>query len=245
MAEGRRSGAGRSAAAPASLAHAAVERSLATRRAASQDQAARLIDACIDLMQETQDLDPPVAAILRRAGLPTKALYRLFPSKTDLLLAVWEHMVGETVARIDEQMAVATTGADAVLAWVWALVERMGESAPETVPMTVSAASYAARLPDDITYPHPALLAPLEAALTALAAEQGGRGGGTQVGTPAETSRVVFDLVSHAMVRALVRRDRLSRADRALLERSIRRVVGLPEHTGPAATAATRAARKR
>jgi len=190
--------------------------------AVADEQAARLVDACIALMEETGDLDPPVAAILRRAGLPTKAMYRLFPSKDDLLLRVWEHVVAITVADIEARMATASTPLERVFAWVWALADKMS-SAAGPVPLPISSATFAARLRHEPTYPHPALVAPLEAALAALATESTS---GPAVGTPAETARAVFDLVVHGVIRALVRGEHLGAEERRVLETSVRRVVG-------------------
>jgi AcrR family transcriptional regulator len=208
-----------------SLTEAAVERALMARRATSYDQAARLIDACVSVMQETGEFDPPVATILRRAGLPTKTLYRLFPSKTDLLLAVWEQLVGQTVRVVRERMAAARTPADQVMAWVNAMVDRLGDSSiPGTVPLPVVTPSYAARLHDDVTYPHPDLLAPLEEALAALARD---RKVGTAVGEPPETAAVVFDVVMHCMIRVLVRGHPLTQDEHEVLDASVRRIVGL------------------
>jgi AcrR family transcriptional regulator len=201
---------------------AAVERSLAAKRTASTEQAARLIEACLEVMQATQDLDPPVAAILKQAGLPTKALYRLFPSKTDLLLAVWGHVVAVTVAVIDERIERAATPEAQLFAWVDGLVSCMSRRTTAT-PITLSSAAYAARFPDVIPYPHPALLAPLRQALEMLAAS----GSSDAVAGPHDTALVVFDLVSNSMTRALVSGTPPSEHDLALLHGSVRRVVGL------------------
>ena len=56
----------------------AVDRSLARRRAAAEDEVARLIEAAFRVIERTGHLEPRVADILAEAGLSNPAFYRHF-----------------------------------------------------------------------------------------------------------------------------------------------------------------------
>jgi len=66
----------------------ARERSLASARQRADDQAARLVRAAQEMINE--ELDVTVPALAARAGMSTKTFYRHFSSRDELLLATME-----------------------------------------------------------------------------------------------------------------------------------------------------------
>ena len=59
-----------------------------------------------------------IAAVLERAGLGTRAFYRHFASKDELVAAVFLEMARAEKRRLRRRMASATTEIDAVAAWI-------------------------------------------------------------------------------------------------------------------------------
>ena len=111
------------------VATAAVDRLVSKRRAGYADDAARLIGACRELIAESGEFDPPVGRILERAGLSSRAFYRLFGSKEELLVAVLQDGTNTMVAHIEEQMAAADGPLAQIDAWVRAALTPYGEAA--------------------------------------------------------------------------------------------------------------------
>ncbi|NKR65284.1 TetR family transcriptional regulator [Rhodococcus hoagii] len=111
------------------VATAAVDRLVGKRRAGYADDAARLIGACRELIAESGAFDPPVGQILERAGLSSRAFYRLFSTKEELLVAVLQDGTNTMVAHIEEQMAAADGPLAQIEAWVRAALTPYGEAA--------------------------------------------------------------------------------------------------------------------
>src|SRR5271165_3968183 len=59
-----------------------------------------------------------VAAVLERAQLSTRAFYRHFESKDQLVAAVFLEMARVEMLRLKRKMATAATAVDAVAAWI-------------------------------------------------------------------------------------------------------------------------------
>ncbi|WP_406231193.1 TetR/AcrR family transcriptional regulator [Nocardia sp. NBC_01009] len=104
------------------IATAAIERLFDKHRGEYFAEAQRLIQACSGLIAETGQVDPPVNAILERAGLGTRAFYRLFNSKEELIIAVLQDGTSWKISYIEEQMAMASTPLERVRAWVEAAI---------------------------------------------------------------------------------------------------------------------------
>lgn len=105
------------------LATAAVDRLLGPQRAEYLHDAQLLIAACRDLITETGGVDPPVSLILKRAGLGSRAFYRLFPSKHDLLMAVLEAGTEALQASIRSRLADVPDPAARIHAWIDTFVD--------------------------------------------------------------------------------------------------------------------------
>ncbi len=96
----------------------AVDRSLARRRAAAEDEVARLIEAAFRVIERTGHLEPRVADILAEAGLSNQAFYRHFSSKHALLVAVLDEGIQGLADHLETRMAAAESPEDAVRAWI-------------------------------------------------------------------------------------------------------------------------------
>ncbi|SED97971.1 DNA-binding transcriptional regulator, AcrR family [Rhodococcus jostii] len=104
------------------IAAAAIDRLFDKHRGEYFAEAQRLIQACSSLIAETGQVDPPVNAILERAGLGTRAFYRLFNSKEELIIAVLQDGTTWKTSYIEEQMATASTPLERIRAWVGAAI---------------------------------------------------------------------------------------------------------------------------
>jgi AcrR family transcriptional regulator len=83
----------------------AVARSVDPAREAAEDRVQRLIDAALELMSDPDAGDPTVQNVAERAGLSLRAFYHHFPSKDDLLLAVFEEAIQTTTRSLDQEVA--------------------------------------------------------------------------------------------------------------------------------------------
>lgn len=78
----------------------------------------RIIDAAYRCLRETEDGTVAVAAILEAAGLGTRAFYRHFGSKDDLLLAMFRRDSERVLAEIESAVSAADSPAAALRAYV-------------------------------------------------------------------------------------------------------------------------------
>jgi AcrR family transcriptional regulator len=95
-----------------------VERSLAPTR----DRVAREVDALVGagmrVMEQAGAAGTTVAAVLAEAGLSTRAFYRHFASKDDLLIAVYEAESESAAARLRARIDAAPHPRAALETWV-------------------------------------------------------------------------------------------------------------------------------
>ena len=78
-----------------------VERNLVARREALDTRVNDLIVACRQCLRDADGQDPPLNVILKQAKVPLRTFYRLFQSKDELLVAVLERGIDETLASAD------------------------------------------------------------------------------------------------------------------------------------------------
>ena len=78
----------------------------------------QLMDAALKVMRRNGFLGASVQDILDDAGLSTRAFYRQFQSKDDLLLAMFRTAAGPDVAQVARQVGAAADPVDAVRTWV-------------------------------------------------------------------------------------------------------------------------------
>jgi AcrR family transcriptional regulator len=88
----------------------------AQARAAAEARA--FIEAGLEVMRRTGAQRLTVADVLAEAHKSTRAFYRHFASKDELLLAIYEHERRGSMAELHGHIAGAATARDAFLAWV-------------------------------------------------------------------------------------------------------------------------------
>src|SRR5580698_420495 len=76
------------------------------------------MDAAMKVMRRNGFQGASVQDILDDAGLSTRAFYRQFQSKDDLLLAMFRTASTPDVDQVARRVAEAPTDIDAVLAWI-------------------------------------------------------------------------------------------------------------------------------
>ena len=155
-----------------SVAGQTVARSLETRRAAAEDEIARLIQAAFAVIERTGALDPKVSAILAEAGLSNQAFYRHFRGKHELLVAVLDDGVRKLADYLTHRMAEPMANhapAEAVRAWVRGLAAQAQDptGASATRPFALARGRLAERFPVEVAASEDQLTAPLRKALAA------------------------------------------------------------------------------
>lgn len=143
----------------------AVERALEAQRAAYAAEAERLVQAALALIRERGELEPPVAAIVRRAKLSNQAFYRHFRSKHELLVAVLDRGIALLEDYLRERMTSAPNATERIRAWLRGMLEQAlnARGAEATRPFALARSQLARH--------HPAEVAASEQRLTALVRE--------------------------------------------------------------------------
>ena len=141
----------RRAARPRAL-DAAVERALEAQRAAYAAEAERLVRAALALIRERGDLEPPVAAIVKRARLSNHAFYRHFRSKHELLVAVLDHGIALLEDSLRARMAAAPTPTERVRTWLRGMLAQAldARGAAATRPFALARSQLARHYPDEV-----------------------------------------------------------------------------------------------
>jgi AcrR family transcriptional regulator len=150
---------------PAGIAGRAVERALAGRRAAYEDEVRRLVAAAFVRIERDGTLEPRVGDVVREAGLSNQAFYRHFPTKQALLVAVLDEGVRILASYLAHRMASAPTATARIEAWMRGMLEQA--LAPEAAAATRPFVLGRSRLAQT----HPAEIAESERQLTALVRE--------------------------------------------------------------------------
>lgn len=82
------------------------------------DERGRIIDATYHCLLEPHEGPVPVAAILARAGVSSRAFYRHFESKDDLFLAMLQNLTATLSGWLDEIARGPGAPAEQVRAWI-------------------------------------------------------------------------------------------------------------------------------
>jgi AcrR family transcriptional regulator len=93
-------------------------RTVSPARARAESEVRTLLEAALAVLRRDGTAGFTVAAVLAEAGLSTRAFYRHFASKDELLLALFDADTEVVAARIDAAMAAAPDARAALLAWV-------------------------------------------------------------------------------------------------------------------------------
>ncbi|HEU4429747.1 MAG TPA: TetR/AcrR family transcriptional regulator [Myxococcota bacterium] len=145
----------------------AVERSLQRQRAAYAAEAEKLVQAALALIRERGELEPPVAAIVKRARLSNQAFYRHFRGKHELLVAVLDHGIALLEDYLRARMAAAPSARERVRAWLRGMLEQALNSrgAEATRPFALARSQLARHYPEEVAVSEQRLTALVRAAL--------------------------------------------------------------------------------
>ena len=96
----------------------AVERAVRVAKERARDDVQLLVAAGRKLLHRDGAADMTIADVLAEAGLSTRAFYRHFASKSDLLLAIYDHEVDRYRPRLQRRLDAATTPRAGLEAWI-------------------------------------------------------------------------------------------------------------------------------
>jgi AcrR family transcriptional regulator len=95
-----------------------AQRSTSPARARAEAEARSLIEAALAVLRRHGAAGLTVAEVLAEAGLSTRAFYRHFASKDELLLALFDADTEVVRGRVDAAIASARDPEDALVAWI-------------------------------------------------------------------------------------------------------------------------------
>jgi AcrR family transcriptional regulator len=121
------------------IVQSAIQRTLARRVEAYEDEVQRLVDATYRVIARTASVDPTVRDILAESGLSTQAFYRHFRSKDELLVVLLDDGRRRIVDYLAHQMDKATTPEDKLRAFVEGVMAQAtdDDAASRTRPFVV------------------------------------------------------------------------------------------------------------
>lgn len=193
----------------------AVERALERQRAAYAAEAERLVQAALALIRERSDLEPPVAAIVRRARLSNQAFYRHFQSKHELLVAVLDHGIALLAEYLAMRMAAAPSASERVRAWLRGMLEQALNSrgAEASRPFALARSQLARHYPEEVAASEQRLTALVRAAIADAKAA-----GELPGADPKADAEALYHLAMGWLASRLVDDDPAERAQAARLE---------------------------
>jgi AcrR family transcriptional regulator len=100
------------------VADRAVERAVEAAKSRARDDVQQLIAAGLTVLRREGAAEMTIADVLAEAGLSTRAFYRHFTSKSDLLLAIYEHEVQLYQPRLARKIDAAAGPREALVAWI-------------------------------------------------------------------------------------------------------------------------------
>jgi len=182
------------------VAERAAERSVRDVRERAASEVRALVDAGLEVIARRGEPGLTVAEVLAEAGLSTRAFYRHFRSRDELVLAVYEHESERTGDRLARRVDEAPTPAAAVETWIdetLALATRAGR-ARRTAPLAAEGPRLQARFPDEFEAIVERQLEPLRQAIT------DGREDGTFPGAGPEADARAVHAVTWAAVQRIL-----------------------------------------
>jgi AcrR family transcriptional regulator len=161
--------------------------------AAEPDEVAALITATWAVTARAGSIEPSVRDILDQAGLSTKAFYRHFRSKDELLLVALDEGTRVLVEYLERRMAAAADRQAAIGAWIDGFVRQAVDpsAAQRTRPWTLGSGRLASTFPADFERNQRAIAAPLEREIARAAAD-----GTARSPDPARDARLIYAYTS-------------------------------------------------
>jgi AcrR family transcriptional regulator len=96
----------------------AVERAVRVAKERARDDVQLLVAAGRKLLHRDGAAEMTIADVLSEAGLSTRAFYRHFASKSDLLLAIYDHEVERYRPLLQRRLDAAATPREGLVAWI-------------------------------------------------------------------------------------------------------------------------------
>ena len=96
----------------------AVERAVRVAKERARDDVQLLVAAGRKLLHRDGAAEMTIADVLSEAGLSTRAFYRHFASKSDLLLAIYDHEVDRYRPLLQRRLDAASTPREGLVAWI-------------------------------------------------------------------------------------------------------------------------------
>ncbi|MET0628162.1 MAG: TetR/AcrR family transcriptional regulator [Acidimicrobiia bacterium] len=91
---------------------------MATTRATSDAERTTILDAALRVMRRNAYAEAQISEILAEAELSTRAFYRHFDSKDDMLMALYRSDADVVARRLQERVAAADSPEDQLAAWI-------------------------------------------------------------------------------------------------------------------------------
>lgn len=166
---------------------------LAPQTAGEPDEVAALITATWTVTARAGSIEPSVREILEQAGLSTKAFYRHFRSKDELLLVALDEGTRVLVEYLERRMAAATDPTTAIAGWIDGFVRQAvnPSAAQRTRPWTLGSGRLASAFPADFERNQRAIAAPLEREIARASAD-----GTARSPDPARDARLIYAYTS-------------------------------------------------
>lgn len=172
-----------------------------TGTAADRGEVEQLIDATWAVAARTGSIEPSVREILQQAGLSTKAFYRHFRSKDDLLLVAMDRGTGLLVDYLEHRMGRRSEPSARLVAWIDGFVRQAINpvAARRTLPWSLGVGRLAALFPDAFERSQERIVAPLEREIRAAV-----KAGLATSPDPTRDARLIFaytiDTIRHHLI---------------------------------------------
>lgn len=187
-----------------------------------------LINATWAVAARTGSVEPGVREILQEAGLSTKAFYRHFRSKDELLLVALDRASNVLVEYLEYRMSQADDPLGRIGEWIdGCLRQAVNPSAARRIlPWTLGFGRIAAIFPEQLERNQDAIIALLEREIRA--AVESGDG---QSPDPAGDAQIIFAYTSHTVHRHLVNGTAPDSGASVRLAAFAQRALGAPTRT--------------
>ena len=188
------------------------------------DEVNLLITATWTVAAKTGSFEPSVREILQEAGVSTKAFYRHFRSKDDLLLVALETASLQLADYVESKMAVVDAPEPRIRVWIEGFVRQaiVPSAARRTLPWTLGMGQLAHTYPDQFDHSKAVVIAPLEREITRAVAQ-----GTAASPNPARDARIIFGYTMDAIRRHLIRGTEPDQSDIEQLVNFTYRALGI------------------
>ncbi|WP_067662973.1 TetR/AcrR family transcriptional regulator [Nocardia miyunensis] len=115
----------------------AAARRTERRRKSAEEEIDRLLEVTLGLIEKSAPAMPSVSDIVAAAGISNHTLYRSFPSKDDLVLAVLEKGVARVVEVIDARMSCLADPEEQISAWTRGVLRQVSNAEAAKTSRTV------------------------------------------------------------------------------------------------------------